>query len=100
MSKTGEIVAGRVVSGKGDLTLISRDGVILRTAIKNIPQLGRATRGVKVMSFKGDDVVASVAVLAPKEKDTSTNNGGDELEPSPLELTQTTSDISTNGQGD
>jgi DNA gyrase subunit A len=68
MSKTGNIVAARVVSNKGDLTLISRDGLILRTAIKDISRQGRATRGVRVMAFKGDDVVASVAVLAPKEK--------------------------------
>ena len=68
MSKTGGIVAARVVPDKGDLTLISRDGIILRTAIKDISQLGRATRGVRVMAFRGDDVVASVAVLAPKEK--------------------------------
>jgi DNA gyrase subunit A len=69
MSKSGGIVAARVVSNKGDLTFISRDGVILRIAIKDISQQGRATRGVRVMAFKGDDVVASVAVLAPKEKD-------------------------------
>jgi DNA gyrase subunit A len=68
MSKTGSIVAARVVSNKGDLTLISRDGIILRTAIKDISRQGRATLGVRVMAFKGDDVVASVAVLAPKEK--------------------------------
>ncbi len=68
LKKTGEIVAARVVSDKGDLTLISREGIMLRTAIKDISQLGRATRGVRVMGLKGSDVVASVAVLAPKEK--------------------------------
>ena len=68
LDKTGPIVAGRVVFDKGDLTLISRDGVILRTAIKSIAQQGRSTRGVRVMALKGDDVIVSVAVLAPKSK--------------------------------
>jgi DNA gyrase subunit A len=100
ISKTGAIVAARVVSDEGDLTLISRDGVILRTAIKTIPQMGRATRGVKVMTFKGDDVVASVAVLTPKEKSTSDDKSADGDQPlSQLELKETTSDIPTNGQG-
>jgi DNA gyrase subunit A len=66
MSKTGNIIAARVVSDDGDITLISRDGIMLRTAIKNIPKQGRATTGVRVMSLKNNDVVASAAVLAPK----------------------------------
>jgi DNA gyrase subunit A len=66
MSKTGNVIAASVVSNDGDITLISRDGIMLRTAIKNIPQQGRATTGVRVMSLKNNDVVASVAVLVPK----------------------------------
>jgi DNA gyrase subunit A len=93
MDKTGKIVAARVVSDKGDLTLISRDGVMLRTAIKSISRQGRATRGVKVMNLKGDDIVASVAVLAPKEKT-------DKQTSAPSGLAETASDIPASGQGD
>jgi DNA gyrase subunit A len=81
ISKTGAIVSAQVVPDTGDLTLISRDGIMLRTAIKDISQLGRSTKGVKVMNLKGSDVVASVAVLAPKEGDTGveeTNDNGKE----------------------
>ena len=67
ISKTGAIVTGRVVSDDGDITLISRDGITLRTSIKHISQQGRATSGVRVMNLKGGDMVASAAVLAPKE---------------------------------
>jgi DNA gyrase subunit A len=62
---TGQVVSARVVTEEGDLTLISRDGMMLRTPIKDISQQGRATRGVRVMNTKSGDVVASVAVLAP-----------------------------------
>jgi DNA gyrase subunit A len=73
LAKTGHVVAARVVSNEGDITLISQEGIMLRTAIKSIPQQGRATSGVKVMSLKKDDVVASVAVLAPKGKNIATD---------------------------
>jgi DNA gyrase subunit A len=69
MQKTGHVRAARAVSNGGDLTLISRDGIMIRIAIKDVSRLGRATQGVRVMSLKKDDVVASVAVLAPKAKE-------------------------------
>jgi DNA gyrase subunit A len=68
MNKSGHIIAARVVANDGDLTLISRDGIMLRTAIKHISKLGRSTLGVRVMNLKGNDVVASVAVLDPNNK--------------------------------
>jgi DNA gyrase subunit A len=74
ISKSGPIVAARVVADDGDLTLISRDGIMLRTAIKHISKLGRATLGVRVMNLKGNDVVASVAVLDPNNQDKTSDD--------------------------
>lgn len=101
LKRTGGIIAARVVSNEGDLTIISRDGMVLRTAIKHISTLGRATQGVRVMNLKGDDVVASVAVITPKDQKitagvadaaASAAANGDGAE--------TTPDVSGNGQGD
>jgi DNA gyrase subunit A len=101
MTKTGRVVAAQVVSDAGDITLISREGIMLRTAMKNIPLLGRATRGVRVMGLRNQDVVASVAVLAPKGKDFPEQ---DESDPQLLEGDKQTfvspaglSNIPTNG---
>lgn len=66
MARSGSIVSARVVSVEGDITLISREGIMLRTPIKDISKQGRSTLGVKVMNVKNNDVVASVAVLDPK----------------------------------
>jgi DNA gyrase subunit A len=74
ISKSGPIVAARVVADDGDLTLISRDGIMLRTAIKHISKLSRATLGVRVMNLKGNDVVASVAVLDPNNQDKTSDD--------------------------
>jgi DNA gyrase subunit A len=78
LAKTGAIVMGGVVTDDGDITLISKDGITLRTSIKSISRQGRSTSGVRVMSLKSGDVVASVAVLDPKSskpKKKAVNNG-------------------------
>jgi DNA gyrase subunit A len=68
----GTIVATRVVSGDGDITLISQDGIMLRTPINTISLQGRATQGVRVMKIRPGDTVASVAILNPKTKNEPT----------------------------
>ena len=101
MTKTGKIIAARVVSDDGDLTLISREGIMLRTRIKDIPQYSRATRGVTVMNLKRDDVVASVAVLEPKDSKSGLTAEIDDEETAGKAATEpTVPKIPTNGQGD
>lgn len=57
----GDIVGARVVQQKDDLTLISTNGIVLRTKVAQIQRYRRATRGVTIMNIKEDDSVASVA---------------------------------------
>ncbi len=64
LDKIGPIVAARVVQEADDLTLISTNGVVLRTQIKQTKHAGRATRGVRLMNLQSGDAVASVARLA------------------------------------
>jgi DNA gyrase subunit A len=68
MAVTGPVASARVVSDDDDITLISAEGMVLRTRVKQIPQMGRATRGATVMRMKKSDSVASVALMAPREK--------------------------------
>ncbi|HID84147.1 MAG TPA: DUF4012 domain-containing protein [Anaerolineales bacterium] len=64
LDKIGPIVAARVVQEADDLTLISANGVVLRTKVRQIKRAGRATRGVRLMNLQSGDAVASVARLA------------------------------------
>lgn len=57
------IVAARVVSDDDEATVISANGIILRTAVTNISRQGRISQGVRVMDLKDGDAVASVAVI-------------------------------------
>ncbi len=64
--KTGNIVSARVVDAKTekDVFAVSEAGQVIRTGLKSVSVLGRATQGVRVMRFKKDkDTVASVALL-------------------------------------
>jgi DNA gyrase subunit A len=61
----GLITSARVVQPEGDLiTLISSNGIVMRTIANTISQIGRATRGVQVMNLENDDSLVSMARFA------------------------------------
>jgi DNA gyrase subunit A len=64
LNQVGLIAGARVVQEADDLTIISSNGVVLRTKVKQISQAGRATRGVRIMDIKEGDTVASLARTA------------------------------------
>ncbi len=63
-SKTGKIVLAQIVDPeKIGLIVISKKGQIIRTELKSVSVLGRATQGVRVMRMDSGDSVASVVVV-------------------------------------
>ena len=65
-SKTGPVVISSVledVAEEEDLIVISRKGQVIRTSVKSISLLGRATQGVRIMRLEEGDKVASGACL-------------------------------------
>ncbi|MFH1712503.1 MAG: DNA gyrase subunit A [Patescibacteria group bacterium] len=64
--KTGKLVSARKVSkvDSRDLLVVSGTGQVIRTSVKSVSVLGRATQGVRIMRFKKvEDTVASVALI-------------------------------------
>lgn len=61
LGEVGRIVDARVVSEKDEITLISAEGMVLRTTVENISSMGRATKGVAIMNLRKGDTVASLA---------------------------------------
>ncbi len=89
--RTGKIVSARVVLPGDEVTLISSNGIMLRTAANTISRQGRSTQGVRVMDLREDDVVASVAVVAM-------SNNVEERELGEVEIGETETAVSaTNG---
>jgi DNA gyrase subunit A len=64
---TGVIASARVVTEEDDLTMISSGGIVMKTKVKQISQMGRAAMGVRVMDLKKGETVASVAISSAKE---------------------------------
>lgn len=65
-SKTGPVVMSAIIedgSEEEDLIVISRKGQVIRTGVKSISLLGRATQGVRIMRLDEGDKVASGACL-------------------------------------
>jgi DNA gyrase subunit A len=63
--KTGKIVSMCILDGQQeqDLVVISKHGQTIRTPLKSIATLSRATQGVKVMRLDEGDSVASVTTI-------------------------------------
>jgi DNA gyrase subunit A len=63
-SKTGEVIAARVVGeGDAELIAISKHGQVIRTRIAEISTLGRQTQGVRIMKLRERDGLASLTFL-------------------------------------
>lgn len=60
--KTGQLVAAKVIDSEfEEIIAISKKGQIIKTTLAEIPVLGRQTQGVKVMSMRSGDGVASIS---------------------------------------
>lgn len=72
-TKTGELVGVNTLSDNDDqeVIIISRNGQTIRLGIKDIPALGRATQGVRIMRLNDGDEVVSLALVekSPEDED-------------------------------
>jgi DNA gyrase subunit A len=72
--KTGKVVGAKVLEPDvdGDIIIMSKKGVMIRTQLQSIPRRGRATQGVYIMRMKQGDLVASMSFIIkdPEEQNT------------------------------
>jgi DNA gyrase subunit A len=76
--KTGSLVALKEVIPDDELMLITRNGIIIRTPVKDIRTTHRNAQGVKVMNLDGGDAVMDVARVVKEDDDAL--EGGDEAD--------------------
>ncbi len=67
LEETGPIVAARVVHEQDQITVITSNGIMLRTHVNQVSQMGRSTRGVRIVNLGEDDTVAALAVIGSKD---------------------------------
>ena len=63
--KTGALIAIMGVTNDNDLMVINKSGIAIRTAVEQIPVIGRATQGVRIIDLKKkNDTISSVCKVS------------------------------------
>jgi len=84
-NKTGPLVGvKRLISDEQELIIISKHGQTIRLGLADIPSLGRATQGVRIMRLNDGDEVVSLALVDKVEEDDD-----EEVEDNALPLEET-----------
>lgn len=88
--KNGAVVSLKVVKDEEDLMIITSSGTLIRTSMSGISTMGRNTQGVKLISIREDDSVATVCRSDKSEEEPE--NALEEAEENALEILDAPSD--------
>ncbi|GIO39266.1 DNA gyrase subunit A [Paenibacillus antibioticophila] len=76
--KNGAVVSLKVVKDDEDLMIITSSGTLIRTSMSGISTMGRNTQGVKLISIREDDSVATVCRSDKSEEEPENALEGEE----------------------
>lgn len=65
--RNGKTIIVKSVTDDDDLVLISKNGIIIRIAAKDVSIIGRNTQGVKIMKLDENDKLMAAATIAKTE---------------------------------
>ncbi|MDB2680017.1 DNA gyrase subunit A [Methylophilaceae bacterium] len=66
--RNGIVVAARLVSDSDEIMLITTGGVLIRTRVSEIRELGRATQGVTLINLTKDEKLSGLAKIVEPEQ--------------------------------
>lgn len=61
-AKKGLLAAMKIVEADDELMIITEEGVVVRTPVQGVSELGRSTQGVHIMNVADKDKVTAVAI--------------------------------------
>lgn len=76
--RNGRVVSAKLVSEKDETMLITTGGVLIRSSVSEIREMGRATQGVRLINLGADEKLAG---LVKVEEQVDLVGPGDEEEP-------------------
>lgn len=95
--RNGAVVAVAKVTDEDEVMLTTVGGIIIRTRVADISQIGRNTQGVRIIRVDGGDTVGSLAKLPEEEL----SNGAEaELEAAELEAAEGVFEGEGEGEGE
>ena len=65
--KNGKVIGFKSTDNNKDLMIITSDGIIIRMDINSISQMGRVTKGIRLINLKDKNKVASISIIAKEE---------------------------------
>lgn len=65
--RNGSVVAMKAVNDDDELMFITQQGIMLRTDLAEVREIGRATQGVRLIKTNDEDKVVAVARIVPEE---------------------------------
>ena len=74
-ARNGKVVAATLVTEDDEIMLITNGGVLVRTKVKGIREMGRSTQGVTLISLDDKDTLSSVSRVAESESETVEGDG-------------------------
>ncbi|MBI2142651.1 DNA gyrase subunit A, partial [Candidatus Woesearchaeota archaeon] len=72
--RNGKAVAIKPVSESDELMLISKNGIAIRVAVKDISVIGRNTQGVRIMKLEENDKFVAAAVITGENNSNGNSN--------------------------
>jgi len=67
--KIGEVVGVATVTNDDEMFVVTKKGMMVRCAVKDVRQTGRNTQGVRLISLDKGDTLASVAKVVAKDEE-------------------------------
>jgi DNA gyrase subunit A len=68
-ARNGRVVAATLVNPEDEIMLIGTDGVLIRTRVSEIREMGRTTQGVTLMNVEEGEKLASLSRIAEPEEE-------------------------------
>ena len=78
--KKGLLSVMKIVKPNDEIMIISEEGVVVRTPVSGISELGRSTQGVRVMNVADKDRVTAVAISSTGKKKRDQKDEGDDVD--------------------
>ena len=85
--RNGKLVGAVLVEATDEVMLISTGGVLIRTSVESIREMGRSTQGVTLINLDEGTFLASIEKVAESESDESMRDGeaGDGADDAPAQ---------------
>jgi len=74
--RNGKVVAATLVSEDDEIMLITSGGVLIRTRVKEIREMGRSTQGVTLINLDAGEKLSGLQTIMDRDDDNGENGNG------------------------